>query len=54
VDVEKLGKRHALVHRVCGDVWREKQMWRRIGRYGQNREVIDKPTNAANENMFLA
>ena len=28
-DVELLGRRHALVHRVCAQVWRERQMWSR-------------------------
>jgi acetoin utilization deacetylase AcuC-like enzyme len=27
VDVRSLGKRHALVHRVCGQIWREKELW---------------------------
>ncbi|KAL7543639.1 hypothetical protein ACHAXR_012962 [Thalassiosira sp. AJA248-18] len=26
-DVEVLGRRHALVHRVCAQVWRERKMW---------------------------
>lgn len=28
-DVKALGKRHALIHRVCGDIWREKKLWQR-------------------------
>ena len=27
-DVTALAKRHALIHRVCGQIWRERQMWR--------------------------
>jgi len=28
-DVRALGRRHALVHRVCAQIWREKEMWKR-------------------------
>lgn len=28
-DVKLLGRRHALVHRVCAQIWREKKMWTR-------------------------
>jgi acetoin utilization deacetylase AcuC-like enzyme len=28
-DVAELGRRHALVHRVCAKIWRERQMWKR-------------------------
>ena len=28
-DVKALGKRHALIHRVCSDIWREKTLWQR-------------------------
>lgn len=28
VDVRQLGKRHSLVHRVCGKIWRKRQLWR--------------------------
>jgi acetoin utilization deacetylase AcuC-like enzyme len=27
-DVRSLGQRHALVHRVCGQIWREKKLWK--------------------------
>ena len=27
VDVRALGKRHALIHRVCGQIWRERLLW---------------------------
>jgi acetoin utilization deacetylase AcuC-like enzyme len=27
VDVGSLGKRHALIHHVCGQIWREKELW---------------------------
>ena len=30
-DVAELGRRHALVHRVCAKVWRERQMWKKRG-----------------------
>jgi acetoin utilization deacetylase AcuC-like enzyme len=30
VDVRALGRRHALVSRVCGEIWREKEMWQGI------------------------
>ena len=29
-DVKIVGQRHALVHRVCAQVWREKKMWQRV------------------------
>ena len=28
-DVSVLGKRHALVHRVCAQIWRERRLWER-------------------------
>ncbi|KAL7467797.1 hypothetical protein ACHAXS_008050 [Conticribra weissflogii] len=28
-DVRELGRRHALVHRVCGQIWRQNELWRR-------------------------
>lgn len=31
-DSREVGQRHALVHRVCGKVWRENEMWRRQDR----------------------
>ncbi len=31
-DVKVLGRRHAIVHRVCAQIWRERQMWGRSGR----------------------
>jgi len=29
-DVKIVGQRHALVHRVCAQVWRENKMWQRV------------------------